>query len=258
VRIEKYYLDVITPEGGGCIGYTARVDGAGLRVSLAALLAWPHDVSQPTRQRRTWRATFPQTSADGIRWQCPGLHTAGEWRPLETAWREETLLAGAEGTLQWQVLAPRARASLSANGEHFTGLGYAERLRMDFAPWLLPIDGLRWGRFVSARESLVWIEWNHAQPRRWLWRRGRPLVPVEIGDRGLRWPGGSLAIAAPRTLRTGRVGETVFARLGGARRWLPAWLRAVDETKWCARGVLETDEGLRDTGWVIHEVVRFH
>ena len=99
--------------------------------------------------------------------------------------------------------------------------GYAERLRLNLRPGRLPIDGLRWGRFVSAAHSAVWIAWEHPTPRRWLWHDGAEILEPKISDREISWPDGRVTMGEPRTLRTGRLAETVLARWPRVQRWLP-------------------------------------
>ena len=67
---------------------------------------------------------------------------------------------------------PRGPRSL-CDGVVLRGLGYAEHLSMTIPPWRLPIDTLRWGRFLSPERSVVWIDWQkEGDGRTWIFVDG--------------------------------------------------------------------------------------
>jgi hypothetical protein len=257
VHLEKFYADVVTNEGNGCIGYAARVSGFGLGTTLAASLSWTANSGVPVIQRRTTRGTLPATSESGVAWSCPALGIDGRWMrgsqmpAASLNWRE------GRGTLQWQVLAPRAAVTLRLNDETLAGWGYAERLSLDFSPLRLPIDVLRWGRFVSPTQSAVWIEWAHETTRRWAWHNGGEVAVTSLDETGVTWPGHRVVFEAARPLRTGRLIETLFARWPQVRGVVPRAIAEFDEKKWCAPATLRGAYGAIDRGWVIYERVRF-
>jgi hypothetical protein len=154
---------------------------------------------------------------------------------------------------------PRARAEVSlADGSSVRGLGYAEHLTVTLAPWLLPIDELRWGRFLADDAALVWIDWRGPHTRRLFLLDGVPLGGAHLDDDGLATEDGSIRLAfeAPRVLREGAIGRTTLSILPAVETILPVRILATEERKWVARGVLDRG-GRRSRGWVIHETVRW-
>lgn len=253
VRFEKSYLDLVDEAGAGCIGYSVRLPAA--NVTLGGLLRWPADAGSPACQTRTFRGVWPECDGDRITWRCPALALAGEWRRL-SAPIEKVLWSDARRQVRWRVHAPAAEAKLEIGGQRLSGGGYAETLSMDVAPWRLPIETLRWGRFVGEGHYVVWIVWEHAASRQWLWCDGEEHEELQAGNARVVWPGCQLQFSSPRILRRGRLGETVFRRWPALRSLLPPALARVDETKWCAAGTLTTAAGKVVRGWVIHEIVR--
>ena len=83
--------------------------------------------------------------------------------------------------VDWHCVLPRGPVSAGA----FNGLGYAEHLRLTIPPWRLPIRTLRWGRFLSPRNSLVWIDWQGGFTSRTLFLNGRPAVAVALDDEAI-------------------------------------------------------------------------
>ncbi len=257
MQLDKYYLDVVTDEGGGCIGYAARLDGFGLGATLAATLSWDSSAAAGAHQRRTLRGQLPAAAATDLMWHCPALAVAGRWTPQDLAGAETVLWSDGRARVVWQVLASRAAVRLQLGAQTISGWGYAERLQLDLPPWRLPIDGLRWGRYVSASDGVVWIEWEHAAPRRWLWHNGTLCPEFQLTGTGVMWPAGRLAFGEQRTIRSGRLADTAFARWPGVQRWLPRRLRLFDEKKWCAPALLTATGRGPSCGWVIHEYVGF-
>ena len=254
VHLEKYYVDVIGADGSGLIGYAARLGG--LAATVAATLRWEGNPGRAPEARHTLRGQLPVAGDARVTWRCPALALAGTWDAPAPAPAEQLLWGDARGGVFWQVLAAPARVTLHAGDRTVVGWGYAERLRLNLPPWRLPIDGLRWGRFVAPAHCAVWIEWAHATPRCWLWHNGAAGARPTVTESGVGWTDGRVAFGALRPLRTGRLADTVFARWPGLRRWLPARVQAFHETKWCAPATLTAADGTVTAGWVIHEHVR--
>lgn len=92
------------------------------------------------------------------------------------------------------------------NGEEFVGTGYAERLDMTLAPWALPFEELRWGRFIGPSRSAVWIYWRGGLERRWAFVDSSAVQAREIGLHGVQWIAGAIEIETGRPVREGFVG----------------------------------------------------
>lgn len=254
--MEKFYLDVVCADGSGCIGYATKLAGVGLPLSPAALLMWGAEENEPPTQVRTLRGKLPALVDGTWQWDCPRLAVSGTWRS-QTPPIGQSLWSDASGAVSWENFAPRAEVTLRVGDRQFQGLGYAERMQVTIAPWHLPIDSLHWGRFVSAETSVVWIAWEHDTQRNWLWHDGQPRELHAVSPDAVTWHGGRIDFTARRTLRSGRLDETVFHRWPRVARWLPAQIRAYEETKWCSRATLRATDGTPTDGWAIHEFVRF-
>jgi hypothetical protein len=66
--------------------------------------------------------------------------------------------------LIWNCHHPKALTEIIYNGNIYKGFGYAETLFSPIKPWNLPIDELRWGRFLSDSYTLIWINWKGKYP----------------------------------------------------------------------------------------------
>lgn len=106
-----------------------------------------------------------------------------------------TVYESADGRIDWECRQPAADARVRlAGGREITGLGYAERLRMTIPPWRLPLRTLRWGRFLAAGESWVWIDWQGPHVARFAFRNGggrAAAIGLAAGiAMGVDWPDG--------------------------------------------------------------------
>jgi hypothetical protein len=161
------------------------------------------------------------------------------------------------GRVHWQGLAPRAQVALALDGRPLRGLGYAERLTLTVPPWRLPLRHLRWGRFVGPHASLIWMDWQGPYQARFAFLNGAPCALRKLSAEAVEVEGARLEIGEGKTLRGGRLGETILPQLPALGRLLPASLAGIEETKWLAPGELECN-GNTEPGWVIHEVVAWH
>ncbi len=190
-------------------------------------------------------------------------------KKLDLCWRVETtvrrpfqreLLRDGNRTVQWRCHVPAGRVSatmgIGSHAEQIEGIGYAEELEMTVAPWDLPIRELRWGRALSERTSIIWIEWRGPQPLLLVFVNGKLESESEIGDNFVRCRGVEVCLAEGRTIRDGPIGTNALAGVPGVASWAPAAFLSAHETKWVARAEIRSRRRVRQA-WAIHEVVRF-
>ena len=263
LRVTKWYLDLCTDAGEVVIVYAARIRWRRLRLNYSATLEMRADGS--VAERMTLRSfQEPCREGDAYRWAQPRLGVDAIWRPLRERSpmesQAQTLLETEAGQVSWSLLS--GRSEVEWRGERkLRGLGYVEKLELTLPPWDLPIDELRWGRFVAQDEDAAWIEWRGPHPLRLTWKNGASAEasPFLVGEAPGQYDPESapealgLSLSRPRLLRDGPLVSTVFAKVPLLRRSLPMRMLTATETKWCSAGV--TAEGAR--GWAIHEVVRW-
>lgn len=252
MRVEKWYLDCVTPDGAGLIGYAVRIGWGPFAVKCAETLQWT-DIAQFPQQRIALGGPLPVAGAERIVWRCPALRASGTWVPLAPGLGAMVLHEDATGRIEWNCLCPAAQVQAFAADRPCEGLGYAEQLILTVPAGALPFHELRWGRFVGAGVNCVWIRWRQPAERCWCFHNGAP-VGAEMRDDGqLVWPGHRLELEPGSTLRHGRLADTAFAHAKWLQRFLPSRVAGIQETKWCSRGVLTDQAGRRHEGWAIHE-----
>jgi hypothetical protein len=256
VHVEKWYLDCVTPEGAGMIGYAGRIRLGPVTVPCFEMLVWR--AGGPVRQSHTMAGgRLPTATADEIVWRSNALKVDGHWWRRGPAIAPTVLHAEAAGEVEWACLCPAAQVAVTVDGEPYAGTGYAERLIMTLSPGRLPIRELRWGRFISVGQSCVWIQWRGAAERTWCFHNGQAVSAAMPDLLVLTWNGHRLKLDPGTIIRSGRLADTAFKHAGPLRWLLPANVRQLRETKWCSRGVLTDAVGREHAGWAIHEVALF-
>ena len=251
--LSKWYMDCASESGEIVIAYAARLKWRAVTLHYASLLI--HEPGHKPRVQTTMRSsTEPKLDGDVITWTSEALGASGKWTSLARA-EPETIFASPDGDVKWHCHQPRSRAEITIGDRVVRGLGYAEHLELSVEPWHMPIDSLRWGRFVGERTSLVWIDWHGAHDKKLVLLDGKPLASPEIDERAVGGEGVHLDIDEGTTLRSGKLGKTALELVPGLERF-PMRILAVDEHKWTSRGTLEDAAG-RDEGFVIHEIVRW-
>lgn len=192
----------------------------------------------------------PAIAGDRLLWPAPGA--AVEMTRQAPAYRAALL----DDRVLWSCEIPKGAARFSAGGRTFEGSGYAEVLTMTVAPWKLPIRELHWGRFIGARESVVWIDWRGAHPLTLVVHDGSRAETTAVDEAGLAFDGRRVVLDEPAVIRDESIGRTLREAHFLARA-LPRRLTDSRETKVRSRGTLSDGTGVVDRGWCIHEVVRF-
>ncbi len=251
--LRKWYLDIVTPSGDAAVVYAGRVSVGVIAAPYFEVLVSQASGAGSRVRRVSGRARV--TVADrGIALDATPFGVSGQWTPQRAA-ISVCLLDDERGRIEWRCQQPGGIASVHLpDGSTLEGLGYAEELEMTVAPWALPFDELRWGRFVGARTSVVWIDWRGGLDRRWVFVDGASVDASVVERDRVVWPGGAVEMAEARVLRSGSVGKTVAGPLAVC---LPKRVRRATETKWMSRGTFRDDRVGSESGWVIHELVRW-
>jgi hypothetical protein len=255
--LSKWYMDGVADDGGALVAYAAELGWGALRLSYASALHRPAG-GEPRSWSSLRGSAPPSFDGTSLTWSSRPLGLEGRWTSMAGP-IEATVLDSADGSVTWRCHQPLARARVTLpDGSALVGLGYTERLELTIAPWKMPIDELRWGRFTGEAGSLVWIDWRGPYAKQLVYHDGRLVGPARVGDDAVEAEDGSvrLAIDPGAVLREGALGRTALAVIPEVDRLFPARILATEERKWCARGALTTAAGTI-TGQVIHEVVRW-
>ena len=248
-ELSKWYLDCVTESGDASIAYTGMVHWGPIRVHYSSLL---DSTAGCIRTKHSLRPQAePNIGHNSLRWRCDALNIDGEWQTDSPEVRD-TIFTSEGTSVEWHCIMPQAKARIDSR----SGLGYAEHLRMTIAPWKLPIRTLRWGRFATASDWIVWIDWLGEFTRRIVYRNGQRTPASLLDDDQIEFNDGArLMMDRSLVLRQGPLGVTALSAIPGVRDTFPARLLQVNECKWRSRGRFECPRASPVEAWVIHERV---
>lgn len=257
LSIQKWYVDVVTDDGRVGIAYRAEVRQGELRHDVAGVMLSPGAGAEPVWRFSLRSTPPPEQSEHGLRWSAERLALTIDCEAREPGF-EASLLRTPDGSVDWRCAVPRARVRMRTRDTILEGLGYAERLDLiGIAPWNIPADEIRWGRFLTDQMSLVWVDWRGAIPRRFVFRDGRLVDAIETTDEGILLGDGSrLTLCDAQLIGNDTLGDWL-APLAPLRSLIRPIARA-HQSRWLARGEFRAPlpgaEPLR--GWVLHELLR--
>ena len=248
-HLAKWYLDYVTEAGDVEIAYTGTAHWGPVRLHYSSIL---EAAEGRVRKRHSLRPQPPPEQQDStISWRSKALNCDTTWEAAAPPVRE-TVYRSTKGSVEWNCLMPLARAKARER----TGLGYVEHLEMTIPPWELPIRTLRWGRFASASDYVIWIDWQGEFSRRIVYRNGETIPCATIEDDRLEAEDRTrLLMDRSLVLRDGPLGTTALSVVPGIRGMFPARLLRMTECKWRSRARLERTGKAPVEGWAIHEVV---
>jgi len=253
-QLRKWYFDCVTDEGTAAILYRASAKWGPLALNYGASLH-RRKGGVPVHRHTLRPGNKPDAGDRNVQWTCPNLDVTGEWSVPSTGLRR-TLLDAPEGSIHWHCVSPGAAAEVRIGDVQLAGTGYVEHLTMTLTPWRLPFNELRWGRFIGQKDTLAWILWRGQTSRTWAWLNGVEHSCCKVCEERIEIPrAGLLRLSGQTVLRSGPLATTALRPVRAFVGLMPRW-RFADETKWLARGTLERTDG-SDTGWVIHEIVRW-
>jgi hypothetical protein len=248
-ELSKWYLDCVADAGDTSIAYVGEIHWGPLQLHYSSLLRSVG--AKVTQQDSLRRPRLPVQTGDQISWNSAHFNFSAEWHADSHEIRE-TVFANQEGSIEWRCLMPRAHAQMESG----SGLGYVEHLTMTIPPWKIPIQHLHWGRFCSASDWAVWIDWQGEFSKTIIYRDGRRVSAATIEGAQITFADGSrLAMDRSLTLRSGPLGTTALSSIPGLSKTFPARLLQVNEHKWRSRAKLECAGRTPVEGWAIHEIV---
>ena len=107
-------------------------------------------------------------------WNDSKFDVNGVWESLADP-IQACIFNSVDGCLNWNCFQPASKVCLTINNKIVKGRGYAEQLILTALPWKIPMNELRWGRFGSKENNMVWIELREEDKQQWVWLNGEKI-----------------------------------------------------------------------------------
>ena len=252
-------MDCIDSNGNTFIGYAALLNWKKLTLKYSSQLIYTSQdgVIEKSSLRKT---EFPFYHNKTLNWRLKYTNTKASWVSCNNEINEQ-LLNSEKGDVEWSCTQPKAEAEISSlKNTLFKGLGYTEHLKLTIKPWELPIDELRWGRFLSKSHTVVWINWLGPKPINLCYVNGVLIKDIKVSDFELKSESEGLELVLNNsvTLRKGSLISTVLSRFTWLRKVFPEKILVTFECKWRSAGILKMNNLETCPGWAIHEVVKWN
>jgi hypothetical protein len=158
--------------------------------------------------------------------------------------------------LKWDCHHPKALAEIIYNGNIYKGYGYAETLFSTIKPWNLPIDELRWGRFLSDSYTVIWINWLGKDPVNKIFINGIEFNDAIFKNDIIIFGDGTyqLKFSERQLIRKGKL-STLFLKMILLKMFLNRRFLNTIEIKYKARTSFSKNSELLSNGWSIFEIV---
>jgi hypothetical protein len=260
--LNKWFLDFVSDEGKAMIFYAAKLKWKRLEVPYTSRLIYDPDKGVK-QESRFYNIYLPEQKENTINWNDPRLKVEGKWEAVASPLKAR-IFESKEGYLDWHCLQPVSKVSIKIKDSIIKGCGYAEQIIFTVSPWKIPMNELRWGRFSSSKEHLVWIELRDKEKQQWVWYNGEKIQNPVIEDDQITIPSKGIILKLDRRVIL-ESEKKISQVVGGLLRYLPGFEKMIpfhflmaDTYKWLSRGMLHSAGEIYDTGWAIHEFVNFN
>jgi hypothetical protein len=261
-HLSKWFLDFISEKGEVMIFYAAKLVWHGLKASYTSWLSYSPQ-SGVNSKSRFYGITMPIVKEKLITWSDSRFGVSGTWTS-NAEMVSARLYDSPEGFLDWMCFQPASEVKLTIGNRKLIGKGYAEQLILTVPPWKIPMNELRWGRFVAPDNYLVWIDLKGKEDLQWLWVNGEEVTDCEISDYQINVPGKKMVLSLDRAVelesekKIFSVVEKVLRYLPGFKKSMPLNFLMADEVKWLSNCQLHCSGNMVDSGKAIHELVLFN
>lgn len=261
-HLSKWYLDFVAESGEAMIFYSAKLTWHRWTAFYTSWLNYNPGSGVEVKSRFS-QVKIPQLKTTQIAWSDSKFGISGIWESAAPM-IEARLHNSAEGFLDWRCYQPASKVRLQMKERILEGSGYAEQLILTVPPWKIPMDELRWGRFVSDNNNVVWIELREKYRYKWLWLNSDKMNDCSIEDEHIIIPERNLVLHLDRgvTLESEKKISSVVGKLiryiPGFNKVMPLSFLIADEIKWLSRGALQNGNKKIVNGMAIHERVKFN
>lgn len=253
-HLTKHYFDAIDTAGNTAILYagTLRIFFIKIPFSSCILCNANADVHETGVLKKA------ETTLNGrISFAQKRINIDASWEPIDMPISEK-LHTLSNKNLVWHCHTPKAIAHININEKKIEGLGYCETIQLPFFPWKLNIDQLKWGRFLSEKNTIIWIEWVGRTALKKIYRNGQVCTDVEIGENGLTFRNENLRLifGKKQTIRNNPLASIAERHPILKLIFRKSFLQSREVKYKSASTLVENDE-IIDEGWSLFEIVNW-
>jgi hypothetical protein len=252
-QLEKTYLDCIDQEENCFIIYRAAIKIFFLKLNYSALIF--SDKNGMIEEVSSFKKAVLPIIKDDLKFASPQLQVSGGWTRTDNPIKVVLYKDRRGRELVWNCHHPKSNALVIYKNNNFSGLGYAETISLPFFPRQLPIDELRWGRFLSQQHTIIWIYWKGARPLNKIFYNGQLFEDGLYEEDGIIFGNGYYVLKFGAVhLVTKRKLFTLFTAKPFLKLFFSDKILNTEENKYKAHSTF-TASGISDKGFSLFEIV---
>jgi hypothetical protein len=255
-KIEKLYLDCIDDQGNCFIVYWAKAEFHLLKIIYSGLVFC--DAEGMTIEKSSLKKTSKPVINGEFHFKHKFLQTGISLRRIDDPITRSLYKVGMKNELTWNCHHPKALVEIAYNGIIYKGLGYAETLFCPINPLKLPMEELRWGRFLSGSHTVIWINWKYKDPLNKIFLNGSEYNDALFEDETVIFNDGMyrLKFEEIQIIRNGKL-SGLFSKMKFLKILIGTRLLDTKETKYKAKTILTRDSVFLSNGWSLFEIVKW-
>lgn len=261
-HLNKWFLDFIGNNGETMIFYSAKLTWKGFSVHYASWIDYQPESGIKVNSHFL-NVQVPEIKDNLITWNDETFKISGTWETKNDPIHAR-IFDSDDGFLDWNCFQPASSVQLNINNKIIQGNGYVEQLILTTLPWHIPMNDLRWGRFHTQHDTMVWIELLEENKQQWLWLNGEKITNCSIEDNHISSVEKNFSLKLDRgvTLESEKkifqVVQNLLSYLPGFNKFMPSKFLMADNHKWLSKGEFQKNGNPVTQGMAIHEWVNFN
>jgi hypothetical protein len=253
-KTEKLYLDCIDDQGNCFIIYRAKVKFFLLNINYSGVIFC--DNEGVTIEKSSLKKTHKPVISRTISYKNKFLKTGIILYRIDDPISRSLYRGSKNSELIWNCHHPKALAEIISNGKTYKGLGYAETLFCPVNPLMLPMEELRWGRFLSQSHTVIWIKWKDEHTLNKIFLNGSEYNDAFFENEAITFNDGKfrLNFSEIKTIRNGKL-SGLFSKMKLLKILFKNRLLDTVEIKYKAKTVLTRESECISAGWSLFEIV---
>lgn len=255
-NLAKSYLDCIDDEGNCFIIYWAKLEFFSLAIYYSGMIF--SDSDGETIEKSMFKKVPRPQEDEILSFYNNFLKIKGSWKRIDDPISLILYKDSGGNELTWNCNHPKAFAEVVHGSRPFQGFGYAETLSLGINPLNLPVKKLRWGRFLSRKDTVIWICWEGNYTVNRIFCNGTEYNDCFLEDNRIIFNNGAsvLLFQEITVIREGKIlkvlSEMPFLKIIFNSRLLNSF-----EIKYKAKSTLTIDSKISSNGWSLYETVKW-
>jgi hypothetical protein len=253
-KLEKYYLDCIDDAGNCFIIYQAKLKFCFIRINYSELIF--SDTKGVTINKNSLKKTSKLLINDLLLFSNQFLQIEGSWKSMNPPLPLISYKDMMNHELIWNCHHPKSSTEIRYEDNTYQGYGYAETLFMTIKPWNLPIEELRWGRFLSDDYTITWIDWKGKYPLHKIFCNDSEYSDAIFEGDNIVFGRGifSLIFREITVVRKGKL-RNIFKKMPWLKILFNRRILNTSEVKYKAKSILYINKQTTSAGWSLYETV---